>query len=52
MEVNKNKLDSTQGLASLLHTYSVGEEITLKIMHDGEEREIYATLEKLNTQYR
>lgn len=46
LEVNGQKLDGSHDLASLLRTYSVGEEIKLKVMHDGEEKEVYVTLEK------
>ena len=46
LEVDGQKLDGTKSLAALLRTYNVGDKITLKVMQDGEEKEVEVELEK------
>ena len=46
LEVDSQKLDGSQSLASLLRTYNVGDKIKLKVMHDGEEKEVSVELDK------
>ena len=46
LEIDGQKLDAKKSLASLLRTYKVGDEIRLKVLHDGEEKEVKVTLEK------
>ncbi|MAZ29846.1 hypothetical protein CL655_01020 [bacterium] len=46
LEIDGQKLDGSKSLAALLRTYGVGEKITLKVLQDGEEKEIEVELEK------
>lgn len=46
LEINGEKLDGKQSLASIIRTFDVGETITLTILHDGEESEVQVKLEK------
>lgn len=48
LEIDGQKLDGSQSLASLLRTYSVGDEITLKVLQDGEEKTVTVTLDEQN----
>lgn len=44
MEVNNVKIDIDHSLASQLQKYNVGDTITLKILRDGKEITLTATL--------
>lgn len=46
LEVNGQKITEYRGLARELARYQIGEEIVLKILRNGSEREIRATLEE------
>lgn len=48
LEVDGKKLDGSQSLTSLLHEYDVEDNIRLKFLHDGEEKEVTVKLEKQN----
>ena len=45
-EIDGEKLDGTRSLPAILRDYSVGDTITLQILHDGDEKEVSVTLEK------
>lgn len=47
LEINGWKIDNNNPLAKALSQFKPGEEITLKILHKGEEKEIKATLEEM-----
>ena len=47
LEINGIKLDDKTSLASIVRQKSIGEVITLKILHKGEEKTIQVTLEKV-----
>jgi len=46
LEVDGQKLDGSQSLSALLRTYNAGDNIKLKVMHDGKEKEMMVELEK------
>lgn len=46
LEVNGAKLDSSTSLARELQRFNVGDEVTLKVSHDGEEKEVVVVLEQ------
>jgi serine protease Do len=46
LEIDGQKLDGTKSLDGLLRTYNVGDQIKLKVMHDGQEKEVLVELEK------
>jgi 2-alkenal reductase len=46
LEIEGQKLDGTQSLASLLRTYGVGDSITLNILQDGREQNVTIELER------
>lgn len=46
-EINNEKIDTNNTLARVLGKYKPGEEITLKVMHDGKEKEIKVKLEEM-----
>ena len=46
LEVNGTKIERGSSLARILAKYSPGETVTLKVLHDGEEREVQVTLEE------
>ena len=46
LEVNGTKVSQDQSLAKLLQQFNIGENITLKIIHQGEEQTIQAILEE------
>ncbi|MCA9365885.1 trypsin-like peptidase domain-containing protein [Candidatus Kaiserbacteria bacterium] len=46
LEVDGTKLDGTKSLSALLRTFNVGDKIKLKLMHDGEEKDVIVELEK------
>lgn len=46
LEIDGQKLDGSQSLASILRTYDVGDVIELKIIHDGEEKTVTVELDK------
>jgi len=47
LEIDGQKLDGTRSLSAMLREYTVGDTITLKVLHDGEEKEVDVTLTKL-----
>lgn len=46
LEMNEQKITSENQLSDMIGRYQVGDEITLKIAHRGEEKEVHITLEK------
>jgi serine protease Do len=46
LEVDGQKLDGSKSLAALLRTYNVGDKITLRVLQDGEEKEVEVELDK------
>jgi len=46
LEVNGVKLDESHSLAKEIAKYKPGDQVTLKILHDGQEQEITVTLEE------
>lgn len=50
IEIAGEKVDETHSLISLISKHAVGEEITLKIVRDGKEQDIKATLEAAPTE--
>lgn len=46
LEIDGQKLDGSKSLAALLRTYGVGDKITLKVMQDGDEKDVEVELEK------
>ncbi|MDA2935619.1 trypsin-like peptidase domain-containing protein [Patescibacteria group bacterium AH-259-L05] len=46
LEVNGAKITESSSLAKQIQKYEPGDEITLKILHDGEEKTVTATLEE------
>ncbi len=46
LKVNGIKVDSQNPLANLINKYSVGEEITLRILHRGKEKDVKVKLEE------
>jgi len=46
LEVNGQKIEGKNTLSSLVAKYNVGDQITLKIMHRGEEKEVRVRLEE------
>lgn len=46
LEVNGKKVTLQNPLENLLREHTVGETVTLKVLHDGEEKEVTATLEE------
>lgn len=46
LELNGTKIDSTNTLSKLIAKYKIGDEITLKISHKGEEKEVKLKLEE------
>lgn len=48
LEFNGEKITQEQSLATFMRKAKVGDEIKLKILHDGEEREVTVTLEAFN----
>ena len=49
MEVDGILLDDTHPLATVLHKKAVGDSVTLKVLHDGAEKTVNATLEEKPT---
>lgn len=47
LEINGQRIDSTNSLSNLLQKYDVGDTVTLKISHDGSEKEAKVTLEEI-----
>lgn len=47
LEVNGEKIGSNNGLVALVSKYKVGEEITLKVLSKGSEKNIKVTLEEM-----
>lgn len=46
LEVNGVKVDENNSLAKLIQQYNVGDEITLKVLHKGREKEVKLKLEE------
>lgn len=46
LEIENQKLDGKHSFASIIRDQEVGDTITLKILHDGTEKEVKVTLEK------
>ena len=46
LEVNGTKVDSNNQLTNLVANFNVGDEITLKVWHKGETKDIKVTLEE------
>jgi S1-C subfamily serine protease len=46
LEVNGTRVDTEHPLGNLISTYSVGEEITLKVWHKGEIKDVKLKLEE------
>lgn len=46
LEINKTKVDSKNQLTDLISNYNVGDQITLKIWHKGETKDIQVKLEE------
>ncbi|PIY96300.1 MAG: hypothetical protein COY66_04660 [Candidatus Kerfeldbacteria bacterium CG_4_10_14_0_8_um_filter_42_10] len=44
LEINGQKIDQNHSLAGLIRKYNPGDAITLKVLHDGNEKTIQATL--------
>lgn len=47
LEMNGQKINQDNSLAKQIAKFNVGDEVTLKILHKGEEKEIKVTLEEL-----
>jgi S1-C subfamily serine protease len=47
LEVDGEKLDGTKSLSKIIASKNVGDTVTLKILHKGEEKEIKVTLEEM-----
>jgi len=47
LEVNGEKLDEEQSLSSIVRKKNVGDTLTLKVLHKGDEKEIRITLEAI-----
>jgi S1-C subfamily serine protease len=46
LEADGEKLDGTKSLAKIISSKSIGDEVKLKILHKGEEKEVKITLEE------
>lgn len=46
LEINGTKIDENNTLAALIGKYNVGDEIKLKVLHKGQEKEVKVTLEE------
>ncbi len=46
LEIDGQKLDSDHDLGTIIGQKTVGEGVTLKVLHDGEEKEVEVTLEE------
>ena len=47
LEINGEKIDENNSLANLIQKYNVGDTLTLKISHDGNEKEAKVKLEEI-----
>ena len=47
LEINDKQIDQDNTLAKQIAKFNVGDEVTLKILHKGEEKEVKVTLEEL-----
>jgi S1-C subfamily serine protease len=50
LEIDGKKLNDTTDFASRIREYGVGDIVTLKVIHDGEEKEVSVKLEKAPTE--
>lgn len=50
LEIDGQKLDGSRSVNAIIRSYSVGEIIPLRILHNGEEKNISLTLEKAPTE--
>lgn len=48
LEIDGVKIDETHSLASLIRKKQVGQSVKLKILHDGQEKEVSATLDEVS----
>jgi len=46
LELDGQKIDEDHSLASLIRTKTVGDTVMLKVLHDGEEKDVTVTLEE------
>lgn len=46
LEVDKQKLDAKMSLGTIISSHNVGDEITLKVLHKGQEKELKVKLEE------
>ncbi len=49
LEVNQTKIDGDNSLSSLIKGYEIGDTVTLKVYHDGEEKDVDVTLAEMPT---
>ncbi len=47
LEMDGKKLNGKENFAQIIRDHNVGDTVTLKLLHDGKEREIEVTLEKM-----
>ena len=50
LEVNGTKVDDNNPLQNLISKYSVGDEVTLKVLHKGNQKDVKVTLEERKSQ--
>jgi len=48
LEINGERIDGNNGLTALLSKYSVGDTVTVKISHAGNEKDVKVTLQSMN----
>ncbi|MFA6475625.1 MAG: trypsin-like peptidase domain-containing protein [Patescibacteria group bacterium] len=46
LKINDQTLDEKHDLTTLISQYKVGDKVTLQVLHDGEEKDIFVTLEE------
>ena len=46
LEINGKKIDENNSLSSMIRSYAPGDEVTLKVLHDGDEKEVVLVLEE------
>ncbi len=47
LEVNGEKLEDKDSLAKIISKYSIGDTVTIKLFHEGKEKEVKVTLEEM-----
>lgn len=50
LELNGQKIEQNNTLSKMMKRFSIGDTITLKVLHDGEEKTVTATLEELTNE--